>query len=71
MTAFKDLTKEQRNSMSAEEWAAVPPEEKKSCHDCRFLKGYVSLWCVNEDAAKWRGSKIPGGCLCKFWEPLP
>lgn len=66
---FGDLTTEQRAAMTDEEWLAVPSEEKKSCHDCRYLKSVLSWWCTNEDAKKARGTSLPGGCLCDFWEP--
>ncbi len=68
---FSEMTKEERANLSDDEWNAVPPEEKKSCHDCLHLKAVVNLWCGNEDAKKWRGTAIPGGCLCPFWEAEP
>ncbi len=67
---FADMTREQRLAMNDEEWTAVPPEEKRSCHDCRHLKAVINLWCMNEEAAKARGTRIPGVCLCSFWEPI-
>jgi len=36
--------------------------------DCKHLKAYLSWWCVNEDAAKYRGTKFPGIYNCPFWE---
>jgi hypothetical protein len=69
--SFSEMTRKERANLTDEEWNAVPPEEKKSCHDCRHLKAYVNLWCGNENAIEWRGTSIPGGCLCPFWEGKP
>lgn len=67
--SFSEMTKAERESLSDKEWKAVPPHEKKSCHDCKWCVGYVSLWCTNDEAAKVRGTKIPGCYNCDFWEP--
>jgi hypothetical protein len=49
----------------------VPDEKRKSCFDCNQCQGAVSWWCVNEQAAKARGTKIPGVVHCPHWEPIP
>ena len=46
------------------------PEQRKSCYDCKYLKGYVSLWCKNEQAIEHRGTSIPGCIHCPFWEKM-
>jgi len=46
-----------------------PDAEKKSCSDCFFLRGAVTLWCLNEEARDYRGTRIPGVYNCHFWEP--
>lgn len=43
------------------------PEERRSCYDCSFCKGYVSLWCLNEGAIKARGTRMPGVIHCPYW----
>lgn len=45
------------------------PFTRKSCYDCKSCVGYVSLWCINENAVKKRGTQIPGCIHCRFWEP--
>lgn len=45
------------------------PFDRKSCYDCAHLKGYVSWWCTNKDASKYRGTAIPGCIHCPFWNP--
>jgi hypothetical protein len=46
-------------------------KKERACFDCRFCVGYISLWCVNEEAAKARGTKIPGVYNCPYHEPVP
>lgn len=41
---------------------------RRDCSDCRHLKAYVTLWCGNEEAIKFRGTSIPGIYNCKFWK---
>lgn len=67
--SFAELSEAEREAMTEEEWDRVPPEQKRSCHDCRHLKAKVSWWCTLKEAIRWRGTRIPGGCLCPFWEP--
>ncbi len=55
--------------MPREEFLAVSPFERKHCADCAFLVGYVNWWCRNEEAIKFRGTKIPGVVKCPFWSP--
>lgn len=47
-----------------------PDPERRSCRDCRFVRGAVSLWCMNHEACKARGTKIPGCVGCPFWRPM-
>lgn len=47
-----------------------PDESLKRCYDCLHLNGYISTWCFNEDAIKYRGTRIPGVHGCPFWEPM-
>jgi hypothetical protein len=68
---FGELSAAERKAMPKEEWDAVPPEEKRSCHDCRYLTAAVSWWCGNQEAVKARGTSIPGVCLCPYWEAKP
>jgi len=49
--------------------SGTPDLEKKSCYDCSHCKASVSWWCTSDDAAEYRGTKIPGIINCKFWEP--
>ena len=66
---FKDLTTAEIRAMSEEEFLAVSPFEKQSCADCKHLRGYVSLWCINKEAREYRGTGIPGVIKCHFWGP--
>lgn len=45
------------------------PFEKRCCYDCCHLKAAVSWWCINDDAIKFRGTRIPGTRNCQFWGP--
>lgn len=45
-----------------------PDEEKKSCYDCHYCQGSISLWCVNKEAVEYRGTQIPGVIECIFWK---
>lgn len=47
-----------------------PDAEKKSCDDCYYLRGYVNLWCMNEEARKLRGTSIPGCSNCPHWKGI-
>lgn len=44
------------------------PDVLRSCYNCEWLVGYVSLWCTNEDARKDRGTAIPGCIHCPHWD---
>lgn len=35
------------------------------------LVGHVSWWCDSREAREWRGTSIPGGVGCPFWERPP
>lgn len=48
----------------------TPDAVRRSCYDCRSLRGAVSLWCTNDEAVKWRGTQIPGVTGCTFWTPM-
>ncbi len=41
---------------------------KRRCYDCRHCQGALSWWCVNDEAAKRRGTRIPGERDCPQWE---
>lgn len=66
---FSELTTEQINNLTEEEFKNIPPEEKRSCYDCTHMKGYISWWCTEKQAIKARGTSIPGCIKCPFWEP--
>ena len=68
MKPFNQLSQQEINNLTPEEFKAIPPEEKRSCHDCNHLKAFVSLWCTNEQAKKARGTSIPGCIKCPYWE---
>lgn len=52
----------------AEEVKIELPSVRRSCGDCVYCRGFISLWCMNPAAVKIRGSRIPGICHCPFWE---
>lgn len=68
MRKFNELTFNEIKALSEEEWKSIPPNEKRRCSGCNYLKGYVSLWCTNKEACKTRGTSIPGIIKCPFWE---
>jgi hypothetical protein len=69
MKPFSEMTQEEINSMTTEEFLSVSPFEKKSCADCAHCKASMSLWCRNAEAIAYRGTSIPGVIKCKFWKP--
>lgn len=68
-TKFSELSSQQINNLTEEEFNSIPPEEKRSCYDCKHMKGYISWWCTEKEAVKVRGTAIPGVIKCPFWEP--
>ena len=69
MKNFNELTTEEINSMSDEDFKNVSPFEKKSCYHCNHLKSGLSWWCTNPDAKKARGTTLPGVIKCPYWAP--
>jgi len=55
-----------------EMYADKKPDPKQArCYDCLYLKGAVTLWCTNEKAVKYRGTRIADIRECfRFWEPM-
>ena len=43
--------------------------ENKQCAFCGWLKSALHWWCTNEEAAKARGTTIPGISKCPWWKP--
>lgn len=43
------------------------PSVRRSCGDCVYCRGYISLWCMNPEAVKVRGTHLPGICHCPYW----
>ena len=43
------------------------PSVRRSCGDCVYCRGYISLWCKNPEAVKARGTAIPGIYHCPYW----
>ena len=70
MKDFNKMSSWEIQSMSDEEFKAVPPEQKKSCYDCDHLKSVISWWCTNPNAIKARGTRIPGVIKCPFWSSM-
>ena len=69
MKPFKEMTSAEIKALSNEEFDNISPFEKHSCYDCKYLKGYISLWCTNFDAREYRRTGIPGIIKCHFWAP--
>ncbi len=69
MKSFNEMTQEEINKLTVDEFLNISPFEKKSCYDCKFLKSYVTVWCKNKEAIKARGTSIPGCTKCPFWQP--
>jgi hypothetical protein len=66
---FEKLTAAEIQAMSDEDFKDVSPFEKRSCYDCAHLTSALSWWCGNDEAIKFRGTRIPGGIKCLYWEP--
>lgn len=47
-----------------------PDASYRICTECRYFKGYVTLWCTNDKAMEYRGTNM--GCVyhCHFWKPM-
>jgi len=69
MKTFTEMTQDEINAMSPEDFKAVSPFEKRSCGNCSSLRLAVSYWCTNETAKKKRGTSIPGCIKCPYWTP--
>lgn len=69
MYEITEQRKDELRKLSDDEWRNVTPFEKKTCADCQFCKGHVSLWCTNDDAVNDRGTRIPGVVFCPYWLP--
>jgi len=69
MKKFRDMNTFEIKQMTNEEFAAVSPFDKRSCHNCSYLTGALSLWCTNEEAKRARGTSIPGCIKCPYWSP--
>lgn len=69
MKDFKDMTEQEIQEMSKEDFDAVSPMDKKSCYDCACLKMAVTSWCGNKKAVESRGTSIAGCIRCAYWEP--
>lgn len=44
------------------------PSKRRSCYDCEYCRGAISLWCLNPIAVKIRGTRIPGVFHCPYWK---
>jgi hypothetical protein len=66
--SYKQLTHRERKTLTDKEYYSYPPEERKECCDCTYLKSKISWWCTNQAAIDWRGTAIPGVALCPFWK---
>ena len=69
MKKFSEMSQDEINAMSAAEFKAVSPFEKKSCADCAHIVAAMSLYCGNIAATSARGTSIPGAIKCPYWEP--
>ena len=49
----------------------TPDAELRSCADCASLASALTWWCTLKDAAKYRGTTLPGVIHCPFWSPAP
>jgi len=50
--------------------AGEPDADRRACTHCAFMQAAVSLWCVNDEAVKYRGTAFVGVHSCPFWEPM-
>ena len=41
---------------------------KRACNECYHCRGYVNLWCTNEEAIDYRHTLIPDTANCNFWK---
>jgi len=68
MKKFNEMTQNEINTMSEEDFKVIPPDERRSCYDCGHLKSALSWWCTNKEAQKVRGTSLPGCIKCTFWK---
>jgi hypothetical protein len=66
---FHELDSDEKSNIPDEIWKTLSPYVKRDCYHCAFLGGYISLWCLNDEASEYRGTKIPGIYNCHFWQP--
>lgn len=69
MRKFSEMSQHEIELMSDEDFKSISPFEKRSCHDCGYLKSALSLWCGNKEAIRDRGTSIPGCIKCPYWKP--
>lgn len=49
-------------------YKAVPNDQRMKCSTCKYLRGYVSWWCENQDAIEDRNSALPTAINCPHWD---
>jgi hypothetical protein len=49
----------------------VAGAQPMSCGTCMYMEGAVSWWCANKEAAKARGTLIPGVHNCPYYVITP
>ena len=69
MKKIADMSQDDINALSIEDFDAIPPEEKRSCYDCGHLVSALSWWCGSDDAINYRGTSLPGCIKCTYWIP--
>lgn len=47
-----------------------PDKNVKCCSDCYWCQAALVFWCMNDEACKTRGTKIPGIKKCTYWSPI-
>lgn len=68
MKPFNEMSQQEIDALSKEEFLSIDPEIRRSCYDCGWIKPVVSLWCGNEEAINYRGTSIPGCIKCIYWK---
>jgi hypothetical protein len=65
---FSELTSKEKSDLSNEDSKSYPPEERRDCSSCMFLKIAITAWCTNEEMKKHTGTTMAGFIKCEFWK---
>lgn len=62
------IIKHTKDRFELRAYKAVPNSQRMQCSTCRYLHGYVSWWCANEEARIERNTALPTAINCPYWD---